>query len=149
MGGFRTPNPTSIFLYAKTKEFLLQEKPDTVITGMALGYDQLVAKICIELAIPFVAAVPFIGQELLWSKDFQQDYQQMLSHAAKVEIVSPGTYASWKMQVRNQWICDHSDLMIAAFTGFPGGTKNCIDYAKSINKQVHIINPNDCKQGPR
>jgi len=33
-------------------------------------------------------------------------------------------------QVRNEWMVDHSSLVIAVFTGEKGGTKNTICYAK-------------------
>jgi uncharacterized phage-like protein YoqJ len=36
------------------------------ITGMALGVDQLFAEVCIEMGIPFIAAIPFLGQASRW-----------------------------------------------------------------------------------
>ena len=40
-------------------------------------------------------------------------------------------------QVRNEWMVDHSALLIAAYTGEKGGTKNTVDYA--ARKGVQII----------
>ncbi len=46
------------------------------------------------------------------------------------------------MDKRNKWMVDNCDLLIAVWNGTSGGTANCVNYAKSINKQIIIINPN-------
>ena len=40
---------------------------------------------------------------------------------------------------------NNSDMVIACFSGSPGGTFNCIKYANSKDKKVIIINPNEGK----
>jgi len=68
----------------------------------------------------------------------------LLSKAAEIKIVCEGEYAAWKMQVRNCWMVDNSDEIIGIFNGYPGGgTYNCIQYAKSKNKIIHLINPKE------
>jgi len=141
LGSFKIPNPTYNFVMDKTLSIIKEYKPTKIITGMCIGYDQWVANLAIKLKIPFVAAIPFLGQELLWPPDTQKYYRKLLSHAAQIEIVSAGAFASWKMQARNQWIVNNSDLIIAAFDGSRGGTFNCIEYAKENNKTILTINP--------
>lgn len=141
LGGYKIPNPTYRFIVSETEKFLTENKATKIITGMCIGYDQWAAELAIKLKIPFIAAIPFIGQELLWPTDSQLAYRKILSQAEHVEIVSPGGFASWKMHARNRWIVDHSDVMLAAFNGTKGGTFNCIEYAKEQNKQLKIINP--------
>lgn len=46
-----------------------------VCTGMALGVDQDIACVCIQAEVPFVACVPFEGQEARWPADAQRDYK--------------------------------------------------------------------------
>jgi uncharacterized phage-like protein YoqJ len=141
LGGYNIPNPTYNFVLSETEKFLRQSEATKIVTGMCIGYDQWVAQLAMKLHIPFIAAVPFIGQELLWPKENQTLYRKILSQADQVEIVSPGGFASWKMHARNRWIVDHSDVMLAAFDGSKGGTFNCIEYAKEQKKQIKIINP--------
>lgn len=34
---------------------------------------------------------------------------------------------------------DNSDVLLGIYTGLPGGTKNALEYAKLINKQIILI----------
>ena len=54
-----------------------------------------------------------------------------------------GGYAAWKMQKRNQFMVDHSNLLIAVWDGSSGGTSNCVAYAKKIGLQIVLFNPKD------
>lgn len=45
------------------------------------------------------------------------------------------------MQNRNKKMVDACDKLIAIFDGTNGGTANCVNYAKYINKEIIIINP--------
>lgn len=115
---------------------LAEIKPSSVISGMALGWDQAFAQAAINANIPFVAAVPFSGQEGKWPSASQDTYKIILSKAQQVVIVSRGGYAAYKMQVRNCWLVDNSDAVLALWNGTAGGTANCIAYAKSQNKRI-------------
>lgn len=110
---------------------LLEEiKPEQVISGMALGWDQAVAIAAIKLEIPLVAAVPFQGQESQWPTQSKQLYQKILGRAAHVEIVSSGGYPAQAMQARNEWIVDNSNQLLALCDpARPGETQNCLVYA--------------------
>lgn len=109
-----------------------------VITGMALGIDQLVAEACIEVGVPFTAAIPFRGQQSRWPAEGQQWYHWLLDHAHKVIVVSEGGFTRESMQVRNEWMVDHADRLWAWWDGSRGGTSNCIRYAKA--EGVPVVN---------
>lgn len=122
----------------------------TGITGMALGIDQLYAKICIQFNIPFIAAIPFKGQESMWPSKSKVKYYELLLHAKYIYIVDEKRYANWKefevytvdptryspdkMQKRNEWMIDQltepEDKLIAVWDGSSGGTANCVKYAQ-------------------
>jgi len=54
-------------------------------------------------------------------------------------------YSIDKMQKRNEWMVDNCDLLIAVWNeDKSGGTYNCIQYAKSVNKEVIYVNPTLC-----
>lgn len=109
------------------------------ISGMAVGVDQWAAEVCIELGIPFLAAVPFKGQESVWPEKGQKHYHELLKKAKKIKYVCEPGYGAWKMQKRNEWMVDHCDLLIAVWNGTPGGTANCVKYAGKANRQIYLV----------
>jgi uncharacterized phage-like protein YoqJ len=146
LGGYSVPNPIYNFVRGELRRVLMELKPDETISGMALGLDQWAAEVCIELEIPFIAAIPFKGQENYWPEESRERYYKLLAAASRVHVVNHGGYASWKMQTRNQWMVDNSNVVIAVFDGTPGGTKNCYDYADRCGKQIIKIDPQDYKK---
>jgi uncharacterized phage-like protein YoqJ len=141
IGGFKLPNPTYIHICRQIDKTLKELQPEKIISGMALGIDQWAANIAIKLNIPFLAAIPFEGQEKAWPASSQKTYHALLNKAAEKVIVCEGGYAAYKMQIRNEWMCNHCDILIGVWDGTPGGTGNAIAYAKSINKEIIYINP--------
>ena len=111
-------------------------RPKEVISGMALGWDQAIAHAAYLEKIPFVAAIPFRGQELMWPKHSQELYNSLVKVASEVEIICSGEYSPSKMQTRNEWMVNNSSHVMALWDGTGGGTKNCVDYALKINKPV-------------
>lgn len=126
------------FLLEDTLEAL---KPHLAYCGMALGVDTWAAQTCIKLGIPFVAAIPFRGQESQWPEASQQQYKDLLSKASSVTVCCHGDYHKRKMQVRNEYMVNACDVLIAVWDGSPGGTANCIRYAQSRDKQIVYITP--------
>jgi len=117
---------------------LIRYRPNEVISGMALGWDTALALAAIELGIPLTAAIPFEGQECKWRPEQQEQFRAILALATTVAIVSPGGYAVWKMQTRNEWMVDRATGVLALWNGTGGGTGNCIEYART--RQVEIVN---------
>lgn len=111
----------------------------TVISGMALGWDMALARAAAVLNIPWIAAVPFIGQESAWPMETQERYHQLLATASRTVVVSPGGYSSVKMQLRNQWMVNNSDIVLAVWDGSEGGTRNCIKYAEKCGKPTYNL----------
>lgn len=110
-----------------------------VISGMALGWDQALANAADDASIPFIAYVPFAGQEFAWPKRTQADYQYLLKRASEVKIVCEGGYAAWKMQKRNKAMVNDATHILALWNGTDGGTANCIRYAKQNKKYIHNL----------
>lgn len=75
IGGYKLPNPTYLHVYKEIESTLKKLNPDKVISGMALGVDQIAAYIAYKLKIPFIAAVPFEGQEKAWPFKSQHIYK--------------------------------------------------------------------------
>lgn len=119
-------------------EFLAACQPDRVISGMAQGWDTAVATAAVRLGLPFTAAVPFVGQELMWPLTARKRYANLLECADEVVIVSPGAFSNAKMQTRNEWMVNRADLVVAMWDGSRGGTANCLDYAGA--RGVPVVN---------
>lgn len=122
-------------------------QPARIISGMALGVDTVAAEQALVLGIPFVAAVPFKGQEKSWSEEQQEHYWTLLGLAQEVEFVSEENSHGGIYQIRNEWMVDRSDLVLAVWTGFKGGTRNCIEYALKQQVPVYRLDPQTRKVG--
>ena len=110
--------------------------PVTGLTGMAIGTDQYFANACLNLDIPFVAYVPFEGQENVWPTPAREEYRYLLSQSIDVIKVSQGNYTPKKMKLRNQALADDADLAIAVWNGEKkGGTYHCVSY---LRKQAKV-----------
>lgn len=119
---------------------LARLKPSKVITGMALGWDQAVAAACVDLDIPYIAAVPFVGQEGQWPEAARKQYYYLINRSVQAVVVSPGSYSARAMETRNRWMVDRGDEVLALFDGFVGGgTANCIHYAEKKGKPVQNL----------
>lgn len=141
IGGYGDDVAHKLFVVARNE--LARLKPDEVITGMALGWDQAVADAAGRLGIPYVAAVPCVGQDRIWPKESQSRYNALLVKAASVKVVTEGGYAAWKMMVRNKWMVDNCDEVLALWNGvmgpngeYEGGTGKCVEYATG-KKPIH------------
>jgi len=112
---------------------------DVVISGGALGWDTALALAAIDLDIKLICALPFKGQESRWPRASQEKYNEILNKSDEIVYVCEDGYAPWKMQVRNEWMVNHCDIVLALWNGSPGGTGNCIKYAKKVNKPIKNV----------
>lgn len=125
-------------------DYLKDNRPEGVVAGGAIGWDQALAHAALHLAIPLVLAYPFEGFEAKWPKDsigreFHDEMEDILENAdlavERIFVSEPG-YALWKMQARNKWMVDKTDSVLALWSGTDGGTANCVRYAEKQGKPV-------------
>ena len=111
------------------------------ITGMAKGTDLVAAEIVLRLRerdsrIKLIAALPYPDFGLHWSGGWTERFQAVLSAADLKRCICPRfSYSAY--QARNEWMVNHSGLVIAVFSGERGGTKNTLDFAEK--KQVPCV----------
>ncbi len=127
---------TSIKLYDFARRYLETYRPDRFISGMALGWDTACARACVSLGIPFIAAIPFVGQESQWPESSRRIYADLLACAERIETVSLGGFNAKAMQRRNEWMVDLADGVLALWDGSSGGTCNCVKYAQRVGKPM-------------
>lgn len=138
------------------------DKDFKFITGGALGVDQIAFDILSygrELSntnkITLEIAVPFKDQPIKWFNQTDvKRYKGQLEDADKVTYVDKidkykikgyeeDRYYPAKMQKRNEYMVDNSDIVIAVWDGSKGGTCNCVQYAKKLGKEIIYINPKE------
>ena len=116
-------------------------------TGMAVGVDTIFALAVLELKesgmdIKLHCAIPCRNQEKLWPIEAQELYNSILDRADEVILVSDDEYSPKLMQIRNEYIVDRIDTLIAVWNGYPvGGTWNCVNYARGVGKDIFYIDP--------
>lgn len=130
----------------RLRDQLTRLKPEKVIAGMAWGFDHAVCFMCIELGIPFVAALPFskLIQTRGWNTVNKLNYDILIKRAHEVVTVVGGRYHPSKYHKRNKWIVDQSDMMIAYYDQKGNsGTAQTVNYALSIGREVINIYDNN------
>ncbi len=115
---------------------------NTFISGMARGIDIWAAEIVVEhqkanKAISLICAIPYMGFEKKWDLDDKKLYAHIMSNADRIEYISEH-YTKRCFQMRNAYMVDSSNRVIAFFSGEAGGTKNTINYAR--RKGIEVIN---------
>ena len=114
----------------------------TFISGMAEGVDIWAAEIILDKRksnadLHLICALPHPGFENRRSMSEKARFQKIIAAADFVKLVGD-RYFTGCYQVRNEFMVDHSSLVIAAFNGIASGTKNTVDYAK--RRGVRVIN---------
>lgn len=111
-----------------------------VNSGGAQGWDQAVAVAARQLAVPYTIAVPFSGQESKWPAEAQEYYRTILAGAHTVITVSPGGYAAAKFAVRDRWLVENADVVLALCDDKPekSGTRLTMEFAQA--KGLDILN---------
>lgn len=120
----------------------IEEGYTTFITGMARGIDMWAAEIVLDERnknsdIKLVCAVPYNGFEKKWSAHERALFYSIIEKCDFVKYVCDG-YSRACYQIRNIYMVDRSSLVIAAFCGEAGGTRNTLDYA--MKKGVRVFN---------
>lgn len=110
------------------------------ICGMALGCDMYCAEAVIELKKRFAditleAAVPYDGQEVKWAQSSQKRYRSILMKCDKTTLIQDA-YSPGCMMMRNKYMVDNSNVLIACYNGSSGGTWNTVKYAMERDTEI-------------
>ena len=117
----------------------------TFITGMAMGTDIWAAEIVLERKkankdLHLIRALPHPNFESRRSITEKMRFNKIIKKADLVKEINDH-YFTGCYQVRNEWMVDRSNLVIAVFNGKKSGTKNTVDYGK--RKGVKVLNALD------
>jgi uncharacterized phage-like protein YoqJ len=163
-GTYELENPKAKLLakkMIKVIEHLIEtEGASHFISGGALGTDQI-AFICVNKLkekhphIKNIIAIPFRNQDANWKSETDKTRYEKIKKLAddvvfvdeidyynKDKSVEVGAFSKKKMQLRNMYMVDQSQILVAVFNGEKSGTKNCVDYAQHKKKKVIVMDPN-------
>lgn len=119
-------------------------RPDRLISGMALGWDQATARAALRLGIRLTAAVPFDGQDRKWPEPSRAEYHRLMEliPAEDKVIVSPGGYSVEAMYERNCWMVIRAKGLLAMWNGDKtGGTAHAVRYARELAVPMTNVYP--------
>lgn len=134
-------------------EMIEQNNVANFISGSALGID-MIAFFCVhklKSSFPNIKnklAIPFKCQGDNWSDkdlkwlDLMKDLADEVIYVDTIEEYKLGTEGIFnpkKLDLRNQYMVDNSDYVLAIWNGEKSGTKNCISYALSKEKKIKYI----------
>lgn len=126
-------------------EKILETRADNVVcySGMALGIDSIFADAVLTVKnkypenIKLICAIPFENQSIKWVPESVDFYNAVLDFADEVINTSgEKNYEPKYMQIRNMYMVDNSDIVIAFWDGSSGGTANCVKYAQKKGKPI-------------
>lgn len=131
------------------------------ITGGATGVDTIAFHVINNLkskypAIVNAIAVPYRDQANSWNPSDKENYFNILGLSDALIYVDTlsnyrnpdyieGEHEVNKLHVRNKYMVDNSQMVIAVYNGQPSGTGNCVNYAKKHknNKMILQLNPDN------
>ena len=119
-----------------------REGKTNFISGMAIGWDMLCAEEVLKLReqhsdIRLIIAIPFQGQELLYSEKDKHRYKAIFEAADHKEFITDGDYDKEAYHKRNDWMIANSSEIIAYDSGRPrSGTASTVRKARLSGVEV-------------
>lgn len=97
--------------------------------GMASGVDLTFCESCQFLDVPFIACIPFEGQEKRMDEDAARFRKELLELAKEIKYV------------KNSWMVENCDVAIAVWDGNKGGTHNVVQQLIEKGVDFYWVNP--------
>lgn len=118
--------------------------PLIAITSLAIGADQLLARLVLERGGTVHAILPFADIERSFSPHDLPVYRELLGRA-DVEVLTPAGSDEDAYLAAGIRVVDASDLLFAVWNGKPakgkGGTADIVAYARRRGRPLVHINP--------
>ena len=133
------------FRLRESLEYLIGQGYTDFMSGGALGFDQMAARIVLSLRekypwVRLIMVIPFDGQADKWSREQRGRWLEIIEASDRVIRISH-EYDKGVFFKRNHYLVENADLLLAAFDGQPGGTAGTVAYAKRHGVKVLRIAP--------
>ena len=128
-----------------TIESLIWQGYQHFISGGAMGMDMFAAETVLELKKKYPEILlemvsPFDAQAAKWAPQYQSRHDRLLDQADMVTATGH-EYTKSAMFIRNKYLVNNADILLAAYDGQPGGTQMTVKYAQQMGIQVCCIKP--------
>jgi len=116
------------------------------VSSLAVGADQLFARIVLESSGELEAVIPFESYEKTFADDVDKDsYRRLLKSSSRVEVLPKSDSDEEGYLRAGMRVVDLCDLLIAVWDGKPaaglGGTGDIVNYAHESNRNLIHLNP--------
>ena len=113
------------------------------LCGMAIGCDMYFAEAVLALRdsrpdVTLEAVIPCGTQPDKWPSALRQRYNSLLDRCDRVTVLQIH-YTPDCMHKRNRYMVEHASLLLACYTGYPGGTQSTLLYAQRQGLQTIVI----------
>jgi len=131
------------------RELAALKPPVRGITSLAVGADQLFARLVLEKAGRIYVVLPFTGIESSFPASGVELFRKLLASADRVEVLHVEGSAEDAYLAAGQRVVDLSDIVVAVWDGRPakgkGGTADVVAYAR--RQSVPLIHLDPSRQG--
>lgn len=125
-------------------ELISVTRPLVGVTSLAVGVDQLFAKVVLELGGTIHAVLPFSDIERSFSPEDLPSYRRLVEQATVEVISEPGSDQDSYLAA-GQRVVELSELVLAVWNGKPalgkGGTADVVAYASVRHVPLVLIDP--------
>jgi hypothetical protein len=126
------------------RELDAARRPFVVVTSLAIGADQLVARLGVSRGGTVHAVLPFVGIERTFAAEDLPEYRRLASQASIEILQTPGTDEDAYLAAGRR-VVELSELMIAVWDAKPakgkGGTADIVAFAVASGVPVFHVNP--------
>ena len=124
-------------------EELIEEGYDGFLCGMAEGFDLLALDCLVELKrkyrIYIEACIPYKGQEAGFSAEEKARYRELLPWCDRRTVLF-AIFQNGCYLVRNRYMVDCAQGVLAYLTRHTGGTAYTVNYAREKHLPVYLFN---------
>jgi len=118
------------------------------VTSLAMGADQLLARLLLDRGIPYTVVVPCEGYDATFGAESDlAQYTELLATAAQVVRLGYPAPSEPAFYEAGKAVVSRSDELIAVWDGGPakglGGTADVVRYAQTRAVPVIHVNPRD------
>ena len=131
--------------YLASRAGVAEAAPVTLASCLAVGADQIVASIALDLGCRLKAVIPAHGYETTFDDAGLASYRALFDRADETVTLDHGHPCGEAYMDAGRRIVDMCDELLAVWDGFPadglGGTGDVVAYARRAGKPVRVVWP--------
>lgn len=125
---------------------LTQLPVEQVLSGMAEGFDEVLAKVSLHLDLPTVAVIPsssygeyYWGENSLTGRDRLQGYNELVEQCDYIVMVRDHHMFGAANRDRNEWLVKNAHLFLTLDWQNSRGTQHCLRLARQADKMIEAF----------